>query len=46
MDMTPKATECSFGLVWVFWLHCTACRTIVPWPGIEPGPNGSESSES
>ena len=21
-----------------FWLHCKACRILVPWPGIESGP--------
>ena len=46
MNMISNTTECSFGLVWVFRLHRTACRTVVPWPGVESGPSGSESSES
>ena len=20
-----------------FWIHCVACRVLLPWPGIEPG---------
>ena len=23
-------------LIYFFWLHCTACRSLVPWPGIKP----------
>ena len=25
-------------LFFVFWPHCTVCGILVPWPGIEPGP--------
>ena len=25
-----------------FWLFCTACRTLVPWPGIKPWPKAVE----
>ena len=27
-------------------LHHTACKILVPQPGIEPGPSASESTES
>ena len=26
-----------------FWLHCTACVILVPWPGIEPMPLAVEA---
>ena len=26
----------------IFWLHCTACRILVPWPGIKPVPYALE----
>ena len=27
-----------FIYIFHFWLHCAACRVLVPWPGIKPAP--------
>ena len=32
-----------FYLFIIFWPRCAACRTLVPWPGIEPVPPSVEA---
>ena len=32
------STSQSYLLLWIFWLHCMACRILVPWPRVEPRP--------
>ena len=32
-----------FYLFIIFWPCCVACRTLVPWPGIEPVPPAEEA---
>ena len=29
-------------MLFVFWLHCTACGILVPWPGSQPAPTALE----
>ena len=38
-----KAQLYKFFVCFAFWLHCTTCRILVPWQGIEPVPPAVEA---